>query len=229
MPFGNIPLVCGERVAAAITGSPMTAPHSAYDLLAVRIIDPRSYRSDTSRNRVAASIGSIVAEDNSSRIRTLGFVSIRSRVSNRPRACALRRSVSIACTVVKYTPYQLRMASMPRAIAKWVFQTPGGPRRMMFSCRSMKLKVANSRTNRSSHRRLKGEVKVCQGLGKGKSREFHPGTDEPFLPRFHLGGQQIPEELDETAPPRCCRLRCTSHDRGCLIQSQLGEDPLNPY
>ena len=51
--------------------------------------------------------------------------------------------------VVKYTLTACWIAATPKAIARWVLPTPGGPSNRMFSPLATKRRVANSCTCRS--------------------------------------------------------------------------------
>ena len=118
----------------------------------------------------------------SSRMRTLGPQIGAKPARHRCRPfSASARAATMAATVVNFTCRRLLMAASPRATARWVLPTPGGPRRMTFSARSTKAQPASSRScfwltegwkakSKSSRRAPEGERRPAGASSPGRGR-----------------------------------------------------------
>src|SRR5688572_10852900 len=87
------------------------------------------------------------------------------------------------------------MQRMPRATARWVFPTPGGPSSRTLAASGTKERPASSRTLALVDRRLEGEVEVLEGALKREMREPRPSNEVPRTPRSHFDAEQIGEEI----------------------------------
>ena len=139
-----------SRTAAAITLSPKISPHSPYDLFEVNIVDDFSYLREIRLKKQWAPSLLKGRYPISSTIRRWNLVSPLIRSSSLFSYLALIRR-SIRCEAfAKYTLNPCRTASYPNARARWVFPTPGGPRKTTFSVLWMNRNEARSRITAGS-------------------------------------------------------------------------------
>src|SRR3990172_5565404 len=111
-------------------------------------------------------------------MRSLGL----QRAARRAGICSGRRWVSSPAER-KWTCWPWAMAASPRAMARCVLPTPGGPRKTTFSSLAMKRRVASSLT------------KLVHGLDEGEAGHLGAHLHGAGEPAGHLLFQELVQEL----------------------------------
>ncbi len=98
--------------------------------------------------------------------------------------------------MVKSTVWPASTTARPRAIARCVLPTPGGPKKSAFSALAMKRAGGQLAHELGVDGGLKLEVEVLQGFHRREVRDLDPHLDPAALLGGHLIAQQLVEEID---------------------------------